>query len=429
MRSICIILITLIVLIGSGRGAIAESSYLYPFTNPYEATVIETPTAFQAALPKKIPQTIVNLKVFPQRHIPKVFWYENGLSCSLAQQNHKAPLIFIIAGTGARYDSPKMVDLQRALYQAGFHVFSISSPTHMDFVINASTSMVPGDLTEDAKDLYRVMRLAMEKVSNQISVTNYFLTGYSLGGIQSAFVSKLDEEQKQFQFKKVLLINPPVSLYRSVSILDRLLDDNIPGGINNFKAWLDDVMQNLSDIYKEMGYFEFSGEYIYKVHERYPRREPVLRAIIGLSFRMSSSNMIFTADIMNGGGYITPKNAGFNYATSLTPYAMVASRTTFGDYFHQYLFPHVSRFTPNLTEENLIARLSLNYLEPYLRQANKIGVLHNQDDIILGPGDIDYIRQIFGPRAKIYPLGGHCGNMNHPDVVRFMTNFFRTGEN
>jgi hypothetical protein len=139
--------------------------------------------------------------------------------------------------------------------------------------------------------------------------------------------------------------------------------------------------------------------------------------------------MIFTADIMNGGGYITPKNAGFNYATSLTPYAMVASRTTFGDYFHQYLFPHVSRFTPNLTEENLIARLSLNYLEPYLRQANKIGVLHNQDDIILGPGDIDYIRQIFGPRAKIYPLGGHCGNMNHPDVVRFMTNFFRTGEN
>ena len=201
----------------------------------------------------------------------------------------------------------KMIDLQHVFYKAGFHVVSISSPTHMDFVINASSSMVPGDLAEDAEDLYRVMRLAMKQITTQIAVTNYYLTGYSLGGIQSAFVSKLDEEQQQFKFRKVLLINPPVSLYRSVSILDRLLDDNIPGGLNNFKPWLDEVLQNLSDIYKEMGYFEFSGEYIYKVHERYPRREPFLRAIIGLSFRMSSSNMIFAADIMNGGGYITPK--------------------------------------------------------------------------------------------------------------------------
>ncbi len=424
MRPLCIILATFIALIGAGKHAFAESTYMFPFTNPYEATVIEAPPEFQADISQKISQRIINLKVFPKRKIPKVFWYENGLPCSLTYQDHKAPLIFIIAGTGARYDSPKMIDLQHVFYKAGFHVVSISSPTHMDFVINASSSMVPGDLAEDAEDLYRVMRLAMKQIATQIAVTNYYLTGYSLGGIQSAFVSKLDEEQQQFKFRKVLLINPPVSLYRSVSILDRLLDDNIPGGLNNFKPWLDEVMQNLSDIYKEMGYFEFSGEYIYKVHERYPRREPFLRAIIGLSFRMSSSNMIFAADIMNGGGYITPTNAEMDYATSLTPYAMVACRTTFSDYFHQYLFPYARQYNPDLTEEQLISRLSLNFIEPYLGKADKIGILHNQDDIILDPGDIDYIRQLFGPRAQIYPSGGHCGNMNHPDVVRFMTHFF-----
>lgn len=424
MRFIGIALITFIAFIGSVEDTLSENTYRFPFANPYEATVIETPPAFQAEIPKRIPQTIFNLKVFPARHIPKVFWYENGLPCSLAYQDHKAPLIFIIAGTGARYDSPKMVNLQRVFYQAGFHVISISSPTHMDFIINASSGMVPGDLTEDAKDLYLVMCLAMEKLHKQIAVTNYYLTGYSLGAIQSAFVSKLDEEQQKLQFKKVLLINPPVSLYRSVSILDGLLDDNIPGGLNNFKVWLDEVMQNLSDIYKEMGYFEFSGEYIYKVHERYPRREPFLRAIIGLSFRMSSSNMIFAADIMNDGGYITPKNAEMNYATSLTPYAMVACRTTFADYFHQYLFPHACQHNPNLTEKQMIDSLSLKHIEPYLQKADKVGVLHNQDDIILDSGDIDYLRQLFGARARIYPLGGHCGNLNHPDVVRFITSYF-----
>lgn len=424
MRPLCATLIVLISLAGSSFPAIANEPYSFPFSNPYEATVIEAPPLFRTDLPDKVPTTIINLKVFPKRKIPKIFWYEDGLPCSLVYQNRKAPMIFIVAGTGARYDSPKMVDLQRAFYQAGFHVISISSPTHMDFIINASTSMIPGNLPEDAKDLYRVMRLAMDKVNRKIAVSDFYLTGYSLGGIQSAFVSQLDGEQQAFDFRKVLLINPPVSLYRSVSILDRLLDDNIPGGLNNFKPWLDDVMQNLSDIYKEMGYFEFSGEYIYKVHERYPRREPFLRAIIGLSFRMSSSNMIFAADIMNGGGYITPSNAEFDYATALTPYAMVACRTTFTDYFHQYLYPHVHRHNPDLTETKLIDMLSLKHIESYLRKAKNIGVLHNQDDIILDKEDIAYIQEVFGSRAQIYPLGGHCGNMNHPEVVRFMTNFF-----
>jgi hypothetical protein len=272
------------------------------------------------------------------------------------------------------------------------------------------------------------MSRALDQVDDAIAVSDYYLTGYSLGGIQSAFVARIDDERQRFGFKKVLLINPPVSLYRSVTILDRLLDQNIPGGLNNFRPWLNEVMQNLSDIYKEMGYFEFSGEYIYKVYRRYPRLEKYLRAIIGLSFRMSSSNMIFAADIMNGGGYITPTHAEFDYATSLTPYAMVACRTTFADYFHEYLYPHMLQNHPDLTEQEAIGRLSLTYIEPYLRQTPEIGVLHNQDDIILDKGDIDWIRKVFGTRARIFPLGGHCGNMTHPQVVRFMTTYFSAEE-
>jgi hypothetical protein len=38
----------------------------------------------------------------------------------------------------------------------------------------------------------------------------------------------------------------------------------------------------------------------------------------GLSFRMDSANMIFTADVMNGGGYIVPTGAAEQSSTSLT---------------------------------------------------------------------------------------------------------------
>lgn len=428
MRLSYLALVFLLIFFGLESPLSADDSFDYPFTNPYEATVIETPPPYRATLPEDVPTRVIKLKIFPERKIPEVFWYENGLPCSLVYQQHEAPLLFIIAGTGARYDSPKMLQLQRIFYQAGFHVISISSPTHMDFIVNASTGMVPGNLNEDARDLYRVMSRALDQVDDAIAVSDYYLTGYSLGGIQSAFVARIDDERQRFGFKKVLLINPPVSLYRSVTILDRLLDQNIPGGLNNFRPWLNEVMQNLSDIYKEMGYFEFSGEYIYKVYRRYPRLEKYLRAIIGLSFRMSSSNMIFAADIMNGGGYITPTHAEFDYATSLTPYAMVACRTTFADYFHEYLYPRMLQDHPDLTEQEAIDRLSLTYIEPYLRQTPEIGVLHNQDDIILDNGDIDWIRKVFGTRARIFPLGGHCGNMTHPQVVRFMTTYFSTEE-
>ncbi len=141
-----------------------EKPYFYPYVNPLEATVMELPPFYQADIPKQVPTKIFTLDVFPEREIPEVFWYEDGLDCSLVAQKEKAPLVFIIAGTGARFNSPQMIKMQKMFYQEGYHVISITSPTHMHFVVNASSTMTPGHLYEDAKDLYRVMQLAMEEV-------------------------------------------------------------------------------------------------------------------------------------------------------------------------------------------------------------------------------------------------------------------------
>jgi hypothetical protein len=316
-----------------------------------------------------------------------------------------------------------MLKLQRAYYQAGFHVISINSPTHMNFIVNASENSMPGDVREDARDLYRVMRQAWKKVRGEVEVSSFALAGYSLGGIQAAFVSMLDEEQKRFDFQKVLLINPPVNLFNSASILERLLVENIPGGEENFNRWFQTVLLNLAAVSRELGYMELTGEFLYKAYKLYPPTEGNLKALIGLSFRMDSANMLFTADVMNGGGYIVPTQVKLTNSSSLTPYAMVAFRTSFVDYFHEYLFPYIQRREPGLTEPALIERMSLRSIEPYLRSAEKIGLMGNEDDITLMPGEIEYLQQVFGDRAKIFPTGGHLGNVNHPDVVRFMTDF------
>ncbi len=401
-----------------------EKPYFYPYVNPLEATVMELPPFYQADIPKKVPTKTFTLDVFPEREIPDVFWYEDGLDCSLVAQKEKAPLVFIIAGTGARFNSPQMIKMQKMFYQEGYHVISITSPTHMHFVVNASSTMTPGHLYEDAKDLYRVMRLAMEEVEGDIEVSSYNLTGYSLGGIEAAFVSLLDEEKKVFNFKRVLLINPPVSLYNSVTILDHMLDDNIPGGANNLEKWIGTVMEKLADVEQEMGYFELSSDYIYKASKRFPMREDFLASLVGVSFRLSSTDMIFASDVMKGGGYITPRNVQMSNSTSLAPFEMVGIRTSFGNYFDEVFVPFFQKRDPLMTREKMIELLSLRHIAPYLKSAQKIGLLHNEDDIILQPGEIEYLDELFGSRAKIFPTGGHLGNMNHQDAVNFMVQFF-----
>ncbi|MDT8444912.1 MAG: alpha/beta hydrolase [Desulfuromonadales bacterium] len=413
---------------GMPASATEEEPYFFPFVNPYAATVMETPQAFQAEFPPRVPVREFSIQPFPQREIPQVFWYLDKLTCSLVAQKGRAPLVFIIAGTGARHNSPKMLNLQRIFFKAGFHIISISSPTTVDFVVTASASMMPGNLQADAQDLYRVMLLAWGQVKNDIEVSRFALTGYSLGAIQAAFVAQIDDREKVFNFKKVLLINPPANLYRSVSRLDQLLLADVPGGTKRIDQYVHNVMSKLAETREDLGTPELSSEYLYRASRRFPPREDFLKTLVGLAFRLDSTSMMFAADSMHGGGFVIPKGTRITNSTSLSGYFSTYFDTGFVDYFDQYFSPYWQQQEPGLTEQQLIDRLSLKQIAPYLKSATQISLIHNEDDIILAPGDLDELLGIFGGRAQIYPTGGHCGNMNHPVVVRYITRLFQQEE-
>lgn len=214
---------------------IDRATYGFPVTNPFEATIASTPPAQQPVLPTddEIDQSDYALDLMPGRaeQLPDAFWAVKQLKYRLAVQKGPAPLIFIIAGTGAKYDDSKPEFLKKLFYGAGYHVVQISSPTSFDFIVSASTDATPGISAADARDLYRVME-AISDQHKDLQVTHYDLTGYSLGATDAAFVSKLDEERKRFNFNRVLLINPSVNLYTSVNNLDSLVNVVIPG-VNN----------------------------------------------------------------------------------------------------------------------------------------------------------------------------------------------------
>lgn len=396
--------------------------YDFPIADAFAATVLGTPAGYRAELPEVALQER-ELVVFPERRIPELLWYTDRLRFGFLAQEEEAPLAFVIAGTGAGHDAAKARLLARMFDRIGFHVITLPSSTYENFIVNASTTSVPGLITDDAADLYRVMRLVYEQVEDEIEVTGFHLTGYSLGAAQAAFVAKLDETEQAFAFERVLMINPPVSLYNSALILDRMLDENTPEGVSVF---FNRMLAVFAEAYvQEEDTVSLSGDFLYTVYQRRRPSDENLQALIGISFRLASANMAFTADVMTRAGYIAPKAPPLTPTTSLSEFAAVAMRSTFKDYIDDLFYPYFKTRQPDVTLEGLIEITSLRSIEPYLRTSQKIGLMHNADDVILAPGEIEYLEQVFGSRAEIYPTGGHCGNMDHRDNVEHMMAFFK----
>ena len=97
------------------------------------------------------------------------------------------------------------------------------------------------------------------------------------------------------------------------------------------------------------------------------------------------------------------------------------------DYFHEFMWPYfeAAKKTTALTRHQFAELQSLTSIRSYLESARKIGVVSNRDDVILERGEIEFLTDTFGERAKIYPTGGHLGNLEQREVVEYMVGYFK----
>ncbi|WP_213876252.1 serine/threonine protein kinase [Pseudomonas sp. dw_358] len=407
---------------------IDPATYGYPLTNPFEATIASTPVELRPQLPKDedIDQADYSLNLLPERQftLPDNFWAVKKLHYRLARQKQPAPLIFLIAGTGAPYTSSLNEFLKKLYYKAGYNVVQLSSPTSYDFMSAASRFATPGISSEDAEDLYRVMQ-AVRAQHPELKVTEFYLTGYSLGALDAAFVSKLDETRRAFNFKKVLLLNPPVNLLTSIGNLDKLVQTQVKG-INNSTTFYELMLAKLTRYFQQKGYIDLNDALIYDLQQsKQHLSNEQLAMLIGTSFRFSAADIAFTSDLINRRGLITPPKTPITVGSSLTPYLRRALQCDFDCYMTEQVIPMWRARTDGGSVLQLGDQVSLYALKDYLHDSKKIAVMHNADDVILGPGDIGFLRTTFGDRLTLYPYGGHCGNINYRVNSDAMLEFFR----
>jgi acetyl esterase/lipase len=395
------------------------ADYRYPHHDPYKATVYGTPPDQVYRPEKRVTPKLRSIRI-KGRNVPEVFAYSGEMYYSTAMQQGEAPLIFIIAGTGAEHDSAKMVFLTQVFYEAGFHVVSMSSPTHMNFVISASRHGAPGYVPHDVDDLYRMMVWIKEEVERERPVSSYSITGYSLGAMHAAFLAHKDSREGDFDFRKVLMINPPVSLYHSVKRLDSWLTaDNL--GEVTVREQIESLIARFSDYYRDADVTDLDDNFLYEMVTRVRMDDVDLRALIGVDFRLSSSSMIFASDVCLQAGYLVPPtDYPLATGTPLMPYAEAAFDVSFENYMDEFLLPFLQHLDPSMDRYTLMRQCSLYDIRSYLMEADKVVLIGNSDDVILNGNDLAFIDSVFGARARLYPTGGHCGNMMYGPFVEAM---------
>ncbi len=402
-------------------------SYNFPIDDPYSATIIGSASMMTEGVSENIPLKVYEIQIKDKKDIPDVFWYASKFKFSFSKQkNKKAPLIFVLAGTGSDYSTTRVKFMQRIFHDAGYHTIAISSQMSQQFMISASSNSVPGLLLEDNKDIYKAMKLAYNKIKDQVEVTDFYIMGYSLGGSNAAVLSYIDEKEKAFNFKRVFMVNPPVNLYDSAVKLDKYLDDYTGGksaGIEKLlNTTLAKIKGGLTSEYANIG-----ADTIYNIVKGDILSDSEKKAYIGLAFRLASTDLNFISDFITKSHIYTKNPEKVDKYTNMKEYFKAVNFATFEDYVNKIGFPYYKKYNKDLTTEDLKEKASLRVIEDYLRTSPKIAAVTNADELILNEKDFAFLKDVFKDRLIIYPKGGHCGNMFYKENVDIMLKFINEG--
>ena len=402
-------------------------SYNFPIDDPYSATIIGSASMMTEGVSENIPLKVYGIQIKDKKDIPDVFWYASKFKFSFSKQkNKKAPLIFVLAGTGSDYNTTRVKFMQRIFHDAGYHTIAISSQMSQQFMISASSNSVPGLLLEDNEDIYKAMKLAYNKIKDQVEVTDFYIMGYSLGGSNAAVLSYIDEKEKAFNFKRVFMVNPPVNLYDSAVKLDKYLDDYTGGksaGIEKLlNTTLAKIKGGLTSEYANIG-----ADTIYNIVKGDILSDSEKKAYIGLAFRLASTDLNFISDFITKSHIYTKNPEKVDKYTNMKEYFKAVNFATFEDYVNKIGFPYYKKYNKDLTTEDLKEKASLRVIEDYLRTSPKIAAVTNADELILNEKDFAFLKDVFKDRLIIYPKGGHCGNMFYKENVDIMLKFINEG--
>jgi len=384
------------------------------------ATVFGASPQDAAPLPQSVPLEEIDIALPWARPVPDVFWFDRRLRVWFSAQENPAPLAIVISGIGSDGNTSKLSTLRAALYEAGYHVLTMPSPTFPGFIVSASSTGVAGDLLQDDRDLYAAMRQIIAHLPRQVQITEIDILGYSLGGANAAVVKSIDAAEGRLKIRRAVMINPPVSLFTSVERLDNLFAINIGSGDAGVERLYKRLYTRLANLYRTSDRVRIDDTDLLSAAAAVLKTDADFSAAIALTFRIALMNMFFAGDLYAGTGVVVDPRHPPRVGDSLEETARILRGKPFSEYFAKVFAPYYLAHRANATPASLKADNRLDIIGTTLRTDPDYYAQTNSDDVILDKEELVWLRSTLGDRIAVYDHGGHLGNLGERQQIADM---------
>ncbi len=375
------------------------------------ATVFGTPPQDMAQFPEKVPLSEIKVKVPWRLPVPDVLWFDSKLQVWFSAQKGPAPLAIVISGTGGDGNTSLLQTLRAALYGAGYHVLTMPSPTFPGFIASTSSTGVAGDLMQDGHDLYGAMQEIVAHLPRKVKITDIDVLGYSLGGANAAIVKSIDATEGKLKIHRVVMINPPVSLFSSIGRLDKLFSAYVGTGDYGVEQLYRRLYAQLANLYRASDRVQVDENFMLGAAAATLKTDAELSAAISLTFRTDLVNMFFCGDLYAKTGVVIDPQHPPKVSDSLEEMQRVLRDKPFSEYFARVFAPYYLQHRAGSTSASLIAGNRLDIIGDALRNDSDYYVQTNKDDLILDQRELNWLKDTLGTRIVVYDHGGHLGTV------------------
>lgn len=336
------------------------------------------------------------------RELPYTVWMQPGA----------APLYFVVPGLGGHRLSDSALGLAEILYAAGSSVVTVSNPTNWEFIRYAASVDQPGYVPVDALDLHRALTVidAALEARDPGRASSRRLAGISMGAAQALHIAAHQGEARAanlVDFELFVALDPPVSLEHAMHQLDRFYNAPLSFPVAERQERIDEIFAKV--IYLGGGQLTPATEL--------PFTQVESQFLIGLAFRLDLQfTLLQTQELHDRGVLETPRSY-----LRRAPAFREASTYSYLEYFYAFLLPCYAERDPRIHLDEAGARTlfdesDLRSIAAGLEANPRVRVFANENDFLLRPEDVQWLRDHLGERAQLFPAGGHLGNLHRKEI-------------
>lgn len=320
-------------------------------------------------------------------------------------QPDPAPLVYIAPGLTSHRLSSMSIGLAEKLYQNGYSVVCTTSVFHPEFMNTASTADLPVYPPVDSRDLLVAVtetdRALVKKYPNRF--TKRAMLGLSMGGFEILQIAAREDQTKSelMTFDRYVAVDMPVDITHGFKVLDKLVDAPLKWPEAERQQHVNNTMHKVS--YALLNKDKSEQSVMFDGDES--------KYLIGLTFRVGLRDMIYDSQSRNNMGVLKTPISSWRRE----PVYNEILKYSLGDYFEKFAVPYYEQ--KGVARDQLVREVNLKTQGSKLHEQSKVRVIVNENDFLLRPQDISWLRSIFtNSRLTVFPDGGHLGNIGDPKV-------------